>query len=106
MKDVDRLQIKLLAVTALAILCSGHAFASAFQNDLIAHYRLGTNGIDSLGKSPPLVTTNESKITAYTVLLHPNARFTNGVLHVNGLYEPNGIQIHYLSTGPIEELSY
>jgi len=102
----DRLQIKLLTVTALAILYSGQAFGSDFENDLIAHYRLGTNGIDSLGKSPPFVTTNESKITSYTVLLHPNARFTNGVLYVNGRYEPNGTQINYLSTGPIKELSY
>jgi hypothetical protein len=84
--------------------------ASGLAGDLLAHYRFDTNANDSLGRSPPFVVTNgpqsRAGVTyqpAFTVTAPP---FTNGVLYVNGRYEPNGHFINYLGTAPIKELRY
>lgn len=80
------------------------------KGELIAHYRLDTNGNDSLGKSPPLVVINGDQSRAgfnYPAsFVISNAPFTNGVLYIDGRYEPNGHFIKYLSTAAIEDLRY
>jgi len=79
-------------------------------DEFIAHYRFDTNGNDSLGRGSPFVLTNVAQSRAgiaYTPVFKVTAPpFTNGVLYVNGLYEPNGHFINYLSTAPIKELRY
>lgn len=81
--------------------------SSLFAGDLIAHYRFDTNGADSLGRSPPFLLTNGPWIVGVPpAFLVPTAPFTNGVLFVNGLYEPNGHRVHYLGTEPIPGLAY
>ena len=84
------------------VLCVPRAFAGASADDLIGHYRFDTNGSDSLGRSPPFVVTNGDQsragvtyAAAFTVTAPP---FTNGVLYVNGRYEPNGHFVNYLGT--------
>jgi len=78
--------------------------------DLIAHYRFDNNGSDSLGKSPPFVVTNGDQsrrgVTYTAAFAVTNAPFTNGVLYVNGRYEPNGHFVNYLGTAPIKDLRY
>jgi len=84
------------------VLCVPRVFAGALAGDLIAHYRFDTNGSDSLGRSPPFVVTNGDQsragITYAAAFAVANAPFTNGVLYVNGLYEPNGHFVNYLGT--------
>ncbi len=86
------------------------AFADALAGDLIAHYRFDTNGSDSLGRSPPFVVTNGDQsragVTYAAAFAVTNAPFTNGVLYVNGRYEPNGHFVNYLGTAPIKDLRY
>jgi hypothetical protein len=78
------------------------------EGELIAHYRFDTNGNDSLGRSPTFVVTNGDQVsrglTAFVVVT--NAPFTNGVLYVNGQYDPNGHFVNYLGTAPMGELRY
>jgi len=84
--------------------------ADAMADELIAHYRLDTNGNDSLGKSPPLVVINSDQSRAgfnYSAsFVISNAPFTHGVLYIDGRYEPNGHFIKYLSTACIDDLRY
>src|SRR6266516_3302557 len=92
------------------VLCIPRAFAGALAGDLIAHYRFDTNGSDSLGRSPPFVVTNGDQsragVTYAAAFAVTNAPFTNGVLYVNGRYEPNGHFVNYLGTAPIKDLRY
>jgi len=92
------------------VLCVPRAFADALAGDLIAHYRFDTNGSDSLGRSPPFVVTNGDQsragVTYAAAFAVTNAPFTNGVLYVNGRYEPNGHFVNYLGTAPIKDLRY
>ena len=92
------------------VLCVPRAFAGALAGDLIAHYRFDTNGSDSLGRSPPFVVTNGDQsragVTYAAAFAVTNAPFTNGVLYVNGRYEPNGHFVNYLGTAPIKDLRY
>ena len=62
---------------------------------------------DCLRRSPPFLLTNgPSRVGVPAAFVISNAPFSNGVLYVNGLYEPNGHQMHYLGTDPIQELRY
>jgi hypothetical protein len=89
------------------VLCITMTVAPAFASDLIAYYRFDTNGSDYLGKSPPFLLTNGAWRTGVPpAFVITNAPFTNGVLYVNGLYEPNGHFVHYLGTAPIQDLRY
>jgi hypothetical protein len=100
---------RLLAFCAVALWVSPHS-ASASPNDLLAHYRFQTNGNDALGRSPAFVLTNGNRtvagatVPAFVTVMNPP--FTNGVLYVNGQYEPNGHSTHYLGTGSIGDLNY
>jgi hypothetical protein len=96
---------KLLSLLTLAACCAMGVPATA--GDLIAHYRFETNGDDSLGRSPPFVLTTTQWGSAVPPLFPmTGAPFTNGVLHVNGVYEPNGHFSHYLGTAPNPQLRY
>ncbi len=79
-------------------------------DELLAHYPFDTNGNDSLGKSPPFVVTNGDQLRAGILLPAffriTNAPFTNGVLYVDGRYEPSGHLVNYLGTAPIKQLRY
>jgi hypothetical protein len=89
------------------VLCIGMTVMPAFAGDLIAFYRFDTNAADSLGKSPPFCLTNgPGNAGVPAAFLIPNAPFSNGVLYVNGLYEPNGHRTHYLGSDPIQDLRY
>src|SRR6266545_7544367 len=89
------------------VLCMAMAVPPAFAGDLIAYYRFDTNGSDCLGRSPPFLLTNGPwRAGVSPAFVITNAPFTNGVLHVNGLYEPNGHFVHYLGTAPIQDLRY
>jgi hypothetical protein len=84
--------------------------ASSFSDELLAHYRFDTNGCDSLGKCPPFVVTNGDQLRAGAIIPAffkiTTPPFTNGVLYVDGQYEPNGHFVHYLGSGPITNLNY
>jgi hypothetical protein len=99
-----------LAFLLLLVLCATRAFAGALADGLLAHYRLDTNGLDSLGKSPPFVVTNGDQLrggaTFPAFFKVTKAPFTNGVLYVDGRYEPNGIHENYMGTAPIKNLRY
>jgi hypothetical protein len=92
------------------LLCTTRAFSGGFTDEWLAHYRFDTNGNDSLGKSPPFVVTNGDQLRGGTILPAffkiTNAPFTNGVLYVDGRYEPNGLFVNYLGTAPIKQLRY
>jgi len=47
-----------------------------------------------------------SKGGYFTALTVTNSPVTNGVLYVNGGYEPNGHFVHYLGNSPIPDLRY
>ena len=79
------------------------------SKDLIANYRFDTNGNDLLGRNSPFVVTTEdflrlAKIAPFFTVT--NSPFSNGVLYVNGRYEPNGHFAHYLGTDIIKDLRY
>jgi hypothetical protein len=99
-----------LAFWFLLMLFAAPVFAGSLAEELLAHYRFDTNGVDSLGKSPPFVVTNgdhvRGGITIPAFFKITQAPFTNGVLYVDGQYEPNGIPEHYLGTAPIKNLRY
>ena len=99
---------RLLCTTV--VLCATRAFAGGLADELLAHYRFDTNGCDSLGKSPPFVVTNGDQLRGGAILPAffkiTNAPFTNGVLYVDGRYEPNGHFVHYLGTAPITNFNY
>ena len=89
------------------VLCISMAVPHASADELLAYYRFDTNGSDCLGKSPPFLLTNgQWKAGVPPAFVLTNAPFTNGVLYVNGLYEPNGQFGHYLGTAPIQDLRY
>jgi len=64
----------------------------------------------ALAEAPPFVVTNGDQsragVTYTAAFAVTNARFTNGVLYVNGRYEPNGHFVNYLGTAPIKDLRY
>ena len=99
-----------LALLVFLMLWVTRAFAGGLADELLAHYRLDTNGLDSLGKSPPFVVTNGDQLRGGATLPAffkiTNAPFTNGVLYIDGRYEPNGHFVHYLGTAPITNLRY
>ena len=79
-----------------AVTCSG-----ANTNDLIAFFPLRSDGRDLLSKSPPMQLTN--------------APFVNGVLYLNGIYEPYhiapgyyvpGSKRGYRATASVPDLNY
>ena len=94
----------------LLFLCVSRALAGQWTNDLIVYYRFGANGLDSLGSGPPFLVTNGAQSSAgrsfSPAFVIADPPFTNGVLYVNGRYEPNGHFVNYLGTPPIKELRY
>jgi len=94
----------------LLCLCVSPAFAGQWTNEAIAHYRFDSNGLDSLGRGPPFLVTNGAQSIAgrsfSPAFVIADPPFTNGVLYVNGRYEPNGHFVHYLGTSPIREFQY
>ena len=83
------------------------AASSTSAGELVAHYRFDTNGNDGVGTNPPfLVTTRQAQPGVPLFFAVTNAPFTNGVLFVNGLYEPNGHFVHYLGTEPLTDLHH
>lgn len=93
--------------SAAVVVCIVTAAMPVPATDLIASYRFDTNGADCLGRSPPFILTNGLRNPGIPVaFVVSSAPFTNGVLYVNGLYEPNGRLAHYLGTAPIQDLHY
>jgi hypothetical protein len=93
------------------LLCIFGAQRVAHAGEQIAHYRFDTNGNDSLGKGPPFAITNGSQsragvMTYRAAFAITNPPITNGVLFVDGRYDPNGHFVHYLSTETITNLRY
>jgi hypothetical protein len=74
-------------------------------SDLIAYYRFDTNGNDSLGQNPPFALTNQGFIVRPAFIV-AQAPISNRVLYLDGRYDPNGHQWHYLSTSPINNFDY
>jgi len=91
---------------ALALCIVVMAANAASAGDLIASYRFDTNGADSLGRSPSFVLTNGPTPGVPAAFVVTSPPFTNGVLYLNGLYDPNGHRAHYLGTAPIQDLRY
>ncbi len=77
---------------------------------LLAHYPLSTNGADRLGKCPPFVVIDTLSVGspsgAKGSTQATSFPFMNGVLYVDGIYEPNGRRIDYLGTAPLRALNY
>jgi len=76
----------------------------------MAHYPLSTNGEDRLGRNPPFNVIDTlsagSPSGSQGSTQATNFPFLNGVLYVDGIYEPNGRRINYLGTAPIRDLNY
>ncbi len=84
--------MKPVLVASALLWLFGCAGLAETTNDLLSVYPLHTNGEDVLGRNPPFVLTNTP--------------FVQGAVYVNGVYEPNGHFVNYLSTGPLEGLRY
>jgi hypothetical protein len=74
-------------------------------SELIAFYRFDTNGNDSLGQNGPFVLANQGS-TVRPAFVVAEQQISNRVLYLDGRYEPNGHQWHYLSTAPLKNFDY
>jgi hypothetical protein len=86
------------AMIVLALLF--HTPWQARGDEMIALYRFNTNGEDSLGHNPPFGLTNGGMFTVAVPSI------TNGVLYLDGRYEPNGHFRNYLGTPPLQDFDY
>jgi hypothetical protein len=91
------------AIFVLALLLQ--ATWQAQCGELIAFYRFDRNGNDSLGQNSPFVLTNQGTFPAPAFMV-TDMPITNGVLRLDGRYEPNGHQWNYLGTSPLKNFDY
>jgi len=92
------------------LLCILGAQRVGHAGEQIAHYHFDTNGNDTLGKGPPFTITNGDRssggVSYRAAFAITNPPITNGVLFVDGRYDPNGHFVHYLGTETITNLRY
>jgi hypothetical protein len=97
--------------TIFVLVLSLQAACQAQCGELIAFYRFNTNGEDSLGRNRPFGLTdcapNNRAIGLTPTFIVAEPPLTNGVLYLDGRYEPNGFRLNnYLGTPLFKNFDY